>query len=130
MRITRSQAISTLLVALIAVPYVGYLISGSMPFVQDPRGMSAIGLVLGTAAFLVVDRSHESTRRRDVGRWLAVASAGVGVATFAFAEMAFAEPLLAVFMATVLVVWAVHALNRPDVTPEDTPTPTKVAAHS
>ena len=37
--------VATLLVAAIAVPYIGYLIRGEMPFIQDPRGMSATGLV-------------------------------------------------------------------------------------
>lgn len=38
------------LLAAIAVPYIGYLIRGDMPFVQDPRGMAAIGLVVGVVA--------------------------------------------------------------------------------
>ena len=35
---------------------LGYLVNGEMPFVKDPRGMSAVGLLLGQAAFLVLER--------------------------------------------------------------------------
>ncbi|RDI31983.1 hypothetical protein [Lentzea flaviverrucosa] len=50
MRLGVRDVVATVLVALIAIPYVGYLINGEMPFVEDPRGMTAIGLVLGVAA--------------------------------------------------------------------------------
>jgi hypothetical protein len=40
--LTGRDAVATILVAAIAVPYIGYLINGSMPFVQDPTGMAGI----------------------------------------------------------------------------------------
>jgi hypothetical protein len=48
--------VATLLVIAIGIPYVGYLVRGEMPFVQDPRGMSATGLVLGLVAFFAAAR--------------------------------------------------------------------------
>lgn len=40
-------ALVTILVAAIAIPYVGYLINGEMRLSKDPRGMSGTGLTLG-----------------------------------------------------------------------------------
>ena len=54
MKIGWRDGVATFLVAAIVVPYVGYLVRGSMPFIQDPRGMTATGLVLGLAAAAVV----------------------------------------------------------------------------
>ena len=50
MRLTLRDLVATILVAAVGVPYVGYLVNGEMPFIKDPRGMSAVGLVLGAAA--------------------------------------------------------------------------------
>lgn len=112
MRINRRDVISTLFVVLIAVPYVGYLVTGSMPFVEDPRGMSAIGLVLGVAAFLVADRGAATIQRRTIERVLGVVSLAVGVAALVLAETAAAEALLAVFMVTISVVWAAQMFDH------------------
>ena len=59
MRLQTRDLVATILVALIAIPYVGYLVDGEMPFIEDPRGMAGTGLVLGIAAFLVL-RSGDS----------------------------------------------------------------------
>jgi hypothetical protein len=56
-RITYKDLVATLLVAAIVVPYLGSLAWGAMPFIQDPRGMAATGLVLGLAAAAVVGRA-------------------------------------------------------------------------
>ena len=47
MRLKSKDLLASILFAAIAVPYVGYLINGEMPFIKDPRGMSATGLALG-----------------------------------------------------------------------------------
>ena len=111
-RLKTRDVIATVLIALIAVPYVGYLVRGEMPFIQDPRGMSAVGLVLGVAAFLVI-RSGDNFD--ELGK-TEVAIAGVslllGLAAVIFAEAAVAELLLAVFMASILVVFAVELMDH------------------
>ena len=43
MKIGWRDGAATLLVAAVAVPYIGYLVRGSMPFVHDPRGMDITG---------------------------------------------------------------------------------------
>jgi hypothetical protein len=45
--------VAALLVATIVVPYLGYLSWGGRPFVQDPTGMSAVGLILDAVAAYV-----------------------------------------------------------------------------
>jgi len=96
--------IATLLVLAIGIPYVGYLMRGDMPFIQDARGMSATGLVLGLVAFFVASRDVPQSLRIT---FLVVATASLllGVAALAFAETAAAGILLAVFMGSILVVW-------------------------
>lgn len=112
MKLRARDLAATILVAAIAVPYIGYLIRGEMPFVKDPRGMSAIGLVLGVVAFLVI-RSGDSLN--DLGKAeiaLAAVSLALGIAALIWAEAAMAELLLAVFMVSLVVVWAVELMDH------------------
>ena len=57
MRLKARDLVATLLVVAIAVPYVGYLIDGEMPFVKDARGMSAVGLILVVLAIELIDHA-------------------------------------------------------------------------
>jgi hypothetical protein len=117
MRLKVKDLVGTLLVAAIVVPYVGYLVNGEMPFVEDPRGMSAVGLILGAAAYLVLDRGDtlDTTSRVEMG--VAVVSLVLGVVSLALAETAAAEVLLAAFMGSILVVWAVKLADHAGVLP-------------
>ena len=112
MKLTWKDLVATLLVVAIGVPYVGYLIDGEMPFVEDPRGMSAVGLVLGLIAFLVLESDDTCDTTDTPVLVVAGAAMVLGLVTFALAETAAAEVLLAVFMGSILVVWAVE-LGRP-----------------
>lgn len=112
MRLSVRDAVATLLVVAIGVPYVGFLIDGSMPFVEDPRGMSATGLIFGIAAFLVGRRTAGSRLIGKVEAALTVVTLVAGILAVAFAEAASAEVLLAVFMVTILVTWAVSMADH------------------
>jgi hypothetical protein len=112
MKLTLRDGIATLLVAAILVPYVGYLVNGEMPFIKDPRGMAATGLVLGVIAFLVGSRFSMAGTLDKVEFGLAMASLALGVVALIAAETAAAEALLAAFIATVVVVWAVEMLDH------------------
>lgn len=113
MKIRWRDGVATLLVAAIVVPYVGYLVRGSMPFIRDPRGMAATGLILGLAAAAVLGREAFRGTWGVAAAFFAVASAGVGVVTFIRAEEgALSEGLLAVFMAAIVVAWALAKLAR------------------
>ena len=117
MKLTWKDLVATLLVVAIGVPYVGYLMDAEMPFVEDPRGMSAIGIVLGLIAFLVLESgdARDTTDKVELG--LAGAVMVLGFVTFALAETAAAEVLLAVFMGSILVVWAVKLADHAGMLP-------------
>lgn len=109
MRLGVKDLIATVLVALIAVPYVGFLINGDMLFIKDPRGMAAVGLALGIVAFLVL-RSGDAVNRvgkTEIG--LAAGSMTLGFVAFGLAETAAADVLLALFMGSILL-WLVVEL--------------------
>lgn len=112
MRLTVRDLVSTLLVVAIGVPYIGYLVRGEMPFIEDPRGMAATGLVLGTAAFLVARSGDrlDQVGKAEVG--LAGVSLALGIAALIFAEAAAAELLLALFMGSIAVVWLVEMVDH------------------
>jgi hypothetical protein len=115
MRLKVKDLIGSILFAAIAVPYVGYLINGEMPFIKDPRGMSATGLVLGTVAFLVMRRDDLFDRVGKAETALAAVSLVLGLVALGLAETAAAEVLLAVFMGSILVVWAVELMDHADI---------------
>ena len=117
MKLKVKDLIATVLVAAIAVPYVGYLINGEMPFVKDPRGMSGVGLVLGIAAYLVLDRGDTFDKVDKAETGFALVSLTLGLVALAFAETGAAEVLLAVFMGSILVVWAVKLADHAGVLP-------------
>ena len=122
MRLKARDLVGTVLIVAIAVPYAWYLIDGSAPFVEDPRGMSAIGLLLALAAYMVMQRGDpdDMTDRVEADRVeiaLYVVSLGLGVLAVTLAETASAEVLLAVFMGSILVVWAIKVMDHAGVLP-------------
>jgi hypothetical protein len=112
MRLRARDLLATILVAAIGIPYIGYLINGEMPFIRDPRGMSAVGLVLGIVAFLVVRSGDALDRLGKTEAGLATLTLVLGVVALALAETAAAEVLLAIFMTSILVVWAVELMDH------------------
>lgn len=108
MRLTKKDAVATALVAAVVIPYVGYLIRGEMPFIQDPRGMAAVGivgLVLSFAAWGLGLRSTFGKAMLVVG----LATLGLGIAG-AIVGNEGSEVLLAVFVGGLVVVWAVESM--------------------
>lgn len=112
MKLTMRDLIATLLVAAIGVPYIGYLANGEMPFLQDPRGMSAVGLILGAGAFFVLRGGNAKDRVGTTENVLATLALVLGLVALAFAETAAAEVLLAVFMGSILVVWVAEVADH------------------
>jgi hypothetical protein len=104
--------VAMLLVAATMVPYVGYLIDGDVPLVQDARGMAAVGLLLGAAAFAVLAGGNKRDRVGKIETGLALLSAVLGVVALALAETAAAEVLLAIFMGSILVVLAAELIDH------------------
>ena len=108
MRFTWKDAFVSLLVAAVAVPYVGYLVRGSMPFIEDPRGMAATGLVLGLIAAAAAGRAAFTQERFGrAAEIVGLVSLGTGLATLIWAESgALSDVLLAVFVGTMVLTWA------------------------
>jgi hypothetical protein len=107
MRFTGKDAATTLLVAAIVVPYVGYVVRGEMPLIQDARGMAATGLVLGLLAALVVGRAVLDTEpwHRTV-LVIGTTAFGLGVGAV-WTEDAV---VLAAFVAAIVVTWLLGIL--------------------
>jgi hypothetical protein len=117
MRLKFRDLLASILFAAIAVPYVGYLINGEMPFIKDPRGMSATGMVLGVVAYLVMRRDDLFDGVGKAETALAGISLVLGLVALALAETAAAEVLLAIFMGSILIVWAVELLDHAGMLP-------------
>jgi len=103
--LNRWDALATGAIAAIAAPYIGYLVNGSMPFVHDPRGRTGVGLVLGAVAFVAL---NHAASMGSVERTLAGGSLVLGLVALALAETFAAEVLLAVFLGTIALVWALE----------------------
>ena len=100
--------VATVLVAAVVVPYIGYLVWGEMPFLEDPRGMGATGLILGVAAAVVVGRAvfdpaPLSRAALAVGGFALV----TGIATV---WVGTSEGLLAGFIGLIVATWALGEL--------------------
>ena len=103
MRLTKRQTAAAVLAALVVVPYLGYVILGQMPFIQDARGMGALGVTLAACAYaLVLDAFHP--------RWLGVVAAlvtlGLGVTAAVLETGPVATGFLAAFVVAMLVTLA------------------------
>lgn len=109
MKLTRKDLIATLLIAAVVVPYVGYLIWGEMPFIQDPRGMAAVGIVGLLLGFMAWGLGLRSMFGK-VMLVLGVATLGLGIAA-ALVGAEGSELLLATFVGGIVLVWAVETMH-------------------
>ncbi len=117
MRFKIRDVIATVLVAAVVVPYIGYLVRGEMPFIKDPRGMSATGLVLGTVAYLVMRQGDALDRVTWTENGFAVITFGLGIAALVLAESGVAEVLLAVFMGALVLLWLAELTDHAGLMP-------------
>lgn len=117
MRLTVRDGIATILVLAIAIPYVGYLINGSMPFVQDPTGMAAVGLILGLIAAVVGGwiALGEGAFTQVTTVVVGIVSLVAGVAALVGEHLFNAtvwQFVLGGFMATIAVLWGFALLRH------------------
>ena len=106
MKLTRRDVVATVLFAAIIVPYIGYVMRGSMPYIQDPRGMAAVGVVGLALALAAWGFRATFTRVLAV---FGVALLGLGVAAATIGAEG-SEILLAFFIGGVALLWAVETL--------------------
>ena len=102
-RLTIRDAMATVLVLAVAIPYVGYLIRGEMPFIQDPRGMATTGVIGLVLCFVAWGVGIRSTFGR-VMVFVGLGAIGLGIAA-ALVGAEGSDLLLAVFMGAFAVVY-------------------------
>lgn len=115
--LTLRDHVATALVALIVIPYLGYLAWDEAPAFLDPRGLAGWGIVLGFSAFVIIRGADILDRTGLAEVALATVSLLLGMATLVLSETAAAEPLLALFMASLLLVWLVEILDHVGILP-------------
>jgi hypothetical protein len=108
-KLTTRDLLGTLIIAAVAVPFIGYSVRGSMPFVQDPRGMAGIIIVGALLAFAALGRKAFGTGTYE---WVMVA---LGVLTLGFAIAALVAEtvwaLLVPAIAGLALMWALALLH-------------------
>ncbi len=108
MTFRRRDAVATVLVAVVLLGYGSYLVFEGVPVIRDARGMAAVGVVFGFAS------------RRLGGRWgfkheHLVMLAGLGSLALGFAAIGTGNGVvLAVFMASIVALWAAALYVRTD----------------
>jgi hypothetical protein len=128
MRLTWRDGAATLLVAAIAVPYIGYVINGSMPFIQDPTGMAGLGLLLGAAAAVIGGWVilHEGTFLRVTTEALALVSFGLGITALLsehLMDLTARQFVLGAFMLSIAAMWGLALLHYGGVVRGEVETP-------
>lgn len=96
---TWRDVVATALVAVVVVFYVGYLAFGSMPLVEDVRGMAAVGLICGFASRRIGGR--EAFEHEKAAMAGALASMALGIAALATESGA----VLALFILSIVGLW-------------------------
>src|SRR5512142_3371732 len=108
-KLTFRDLLATLIVAAVVVPFIGYSARGSMPFVQDPRGMAGVIIVGGLLAFAVFGRKAFGTGTFEtIMVTLGVLTLGFAIAAL-IAETVWA--LLVPAMASLVLLWALALMH-------------------
>jgi hypothetical protein len=102
-RLTFRDAIATVVLAAVAIPYIGYVVWGEVPLVQDPRGMAAVGILGLILSFLAWGIGLHTTFGK-VMLLIGLAAIGIGLAA-AFIGSEGSELLLAFFMSVIATVY-------------------------
>jgi hypothetical protein len=107
-KLTTRDLLATLIIAAVVVPFIGYSARGSMPFVQDPRGMAGVIIVGSLLTFAAFGRRAFGTGTYE---WVMVT---LGVLTLGFAIAVIAETvwtLLVPAVAGLVLMWALALLH-------------------
>jgi hypothetical protein len=108
-KLTFRDLLATLITAAVVVPFIGYSVRGSMPFVQDPRGMAGVVIVGTVLAFAVFGRKAlGSGTFESLMITLGVLTLGFAVAAL-IAETVWA--LLVPAMAGLVIMWALALMH-------------------
>ena len=106
-KLTIRDLMTTLIVAAVVVPFIGYSVRGSMPFVHDPRGMAGVGIAGCLLTFAAFGRERLGTGAFE---WFMMT---LGVLTLGIAAL-IAETtwaLLVPMVAGLVIMWAAGLLH-------------------
>ncbi|MFI5696444.1 hypothetical protein ACIA58_31600 [Kribbella sp. NPDC051586] len=112
MKLRLRDVVAMLLVVAVLVPYVGYLVNGEMPLIGDSSAMASTGLLLGVLAFVVIRGGGRPPRLGRAESGSVGLAAALYVLTIALSETAAAELLLAAFICSLLLIFALDLLDR------------------
>ena len=108
-KLTLRGILATLVVAAVVVPFIGYSVRGSMPFVHDPRGITGVGIAGCLLTFAALGRDALGTGAFErVMVTLGVLTLGFGIAAL-IAETSWA--LLVPMVAGLVIIWAAALLH-------------------
>ena len=102
------DGIATVALLAVLIPYIGYLIRGEMPFIEDPRGMAAVGLV----GLMIAVGAWGSRSETTFGKIMLIAilvTVALGLAAL-FVGVEGSAILLALFIGAMVVVWLAETL--------------------
>jgi hypothetical protein len=103
MRFERRDALATIAVAAVVVPYVGYVVWDEMPLIKDARGMGAIGIVLGLVAWLAL--GTKSFGSKVVALAGGALSLGLGVTATILETGTASDWFLGAFVGSIVALW-------------------------
>ena len=108
MRVRLRDLLATGLIVALVLPYLAFLAVGELPLIDTTRDMAAVALILGGAVIYML----VSAEQYDALGWFVMALAGAGALAGLLALGLTGSPvagvLLAVFVALVIVIWAVE----------------------
>jgi hypothetical protein len=102
------DGIATLALLAVLIPYIGFLIRGEMPLIEDARGMAAVGL----AGLIIAVAAWGFRSETTFGRIMLIAilvTVGLGLAALIVGVEGSAI-LLALFIGAMVVVWLAETL--------------------
>jgi hypothetical protein len=107
-KLTVRDGIASLALLAVLIPYIGYLIRGEMPFIEDPRGMAAVGLV----GLMIAVGAWGFRSAPTFGKIMLIAilvTVALGLAALVVGVEGSAI-LLALFIGAIVVVWLAETL--------------------
>ena len=108
-KLTLRDILATLITAAVVVPFVGYSVRGSMPFVQDPRGMAGVGIIGAVLVAVVFGRkAFGAGWFETLMITLAAVTLGFGIAALIAETM---WVLLVPMVAGLVIMWFLAVLH-------------------
>ncbi|NUR97996.1 MAG: hypothetical protein HOV67_22420 [Kribbellaceae bacterium] len=112
MRLRIRDLVALLLLAAVLAPYAGYLLNSDVPLIENAREMASTGLLFGGLAFWVIRTGHRPARLGKAEAGSAALAVVLYVLTIALAATAASELLLAAFMLSLMLVFALDLLEH------------------